>query len=339
LPDHGWPIAATYALARRRQWLHGTVAALVIGVGPLVSSVALVAAYYRVSGFAAFAEGPWLRYVAGVVLVGLGVYEYRHGHGHGRTATGRGPVHDHVPTTAAGCGAAHAHGPSADHQHGPGHAVSHGYGTDGTHRHRDPGSAIDGRRGRPGPTTAGRGRAHPRAPVPPGQDRGGSGHGHGVAGPEHSHERGEHPAHAPGDDDQGHSHGAPRHDHEIGDGDEAGSAALRQLLPGGGGGHLHLDDELAQRGLYALGAAALLLGFAHEEPVQILAICVGTDRCLELMLVYSTAVIAAIVAPTLLLVFGYQRHRDTVERYTPYFPIVTAAVLVGMGLGFITGVL
>ena len=37
--------------------------------------------------------------------------------------------------------------------------------------------------------------------------------------------------------------------------------------------------------------------------------------------------------------YGYRRHRDTVERYTPYFPVVTAAVLVGMGLGFITGVL
>ena len=323
LPDHGWPIAATYALARRRRWLHGTVAALVIGVGHLVSSVALVAAYYWVAGFAAFAEGPWLRYVAGVVLVGLGVYEYRHGHGH--------------DPTAAGCGPVHAHGPSADHQHGPGHAVSHGYGTDGAHRHRDRGSAIDRRRGRPGPTTAGRDRAQPRTPVPPGQDRSGSGHGHGVTGPEHSHGRGDEPAHAPGDD-QGHSHGAHRHDHETGDGDEAGLAALRHRLPGRGG-HRHLDDEHAQRGLYALGAAALLLGFAHEEPVQILAICVGTDRCLELMVVYSTAVIAAILAPTLLLVYGYRRHRDTVARYTPYFPAVTAAVLVGMGLGFIAGVL
>ena len=338
LPDHGWPIAATYALARRRRWLHGTVAALVIGVGHLVSSVALVAAYYWISGFAAFAEGPWLRYVAGVVLVGLGVYEYRHGHGHGRTATGRGPVHDHGPTTVADSGPVHTHGPSADHQHGPGHAVSHGYGTDGVHRHRERGSAIDGRRERPSPTTAGRGRAHPRPPVPPGQDRGGSDHGHGVAGHEHSHERGDDPAHAPSDDDQGHSHGDHRHDHETDDGDQAGLAALRHRLPGRGG-HRHLDDEHAQRGLYALGAAALLLGFAHEEPVQILAICVGTDRCLELMLVYSTAVIAAILAPTLLLVFGYRRHRDTVERYTPYFPVVTAAVLVGMGLGFITGVL
>lgn len=338
LPDHGWPIAATYALARRRRWLHGTVAALVIGVGHLVSSVALVAAYFWVAGFAAFAEGPWLRYVAGVVLVGLGVYEYRHGHGHGRTATGRGPDHADGPTTPARCGRVHAHGPSADHQHGPGHAVCHGDGSDGGHRHRARESAINGRRGRPGSTTAGRGRVHPRAPVPPGQDRGGSGHGHGVAGPEHSHERGDHPAHAHSGDDQGHSHEAHRHDHETGEGDEAGLAALRRRLPGRGG-HRHLDDEHAQRGLYALGAAALLLGFAHEEPVQILAICVGTDRCLELMLVYSTAVIAAILAPTLLLVYGYRRHRDTVERYTPYFPVATAAVLVGMGLGFITGVL
>jgi hypothetical protein len=159
-----------------------------------------------------------------------------------------------------------------------------------------------------------------------------------VAANEHSHERGNHPAHVRSDDGQGQSHGVHRHDHETADGDKAGLAALRGRLPGRGG-HRHLDDEHAQRSLYALGAAALLLGFAHEEPVQILAICVGTDRCLELMVVYSTAVIAAILAPTLLLVYGYRRHRDTVERYTPYFPVVTAAVLVGMGLGFITGVL
>ena len=269
--------------------------------------------------------------------MGLGVYEYRHGHGHGSTATGRGPVHDHGPTPTAGCGPVHAHGPSADHQHGPGHAVCHGYAPDGGHRHRDPGLAIIGRRERPGPTTAGRGGAHPGPPVPPGQDRGGSGHGHGVAGPEHSHGRGDDPAHAPGDD-QGHSNEAHRHDQDTGDGDETGLAALRRRLPGRGG-HRHLDDEHAQRGLYGLGAAALLLGFAHEEPVQILAICVGTERCLGLMVVYSTAVIAAILAPTILLVYGYRRHRGTVGRYTPYFPVVTAGVLVGMGLGFIAGVL
>lgn len=89
----------------------------------------------------------------------------------------------------------------------------------------------------------------------------------------------------------------------------------------------------------ALGSTALLLGFAHEEPIQILAICAGTPFCLELMVIYSLAVIVAILIPTLLLIAGYERHRETVEKYTPYLPVVTAVVLVGMGIGFLTGVL
>jgi nickel/cobalt exporter len=57
------------------------------------------------------------------------------------------------------------------------------------------------------------------------------------------------------------------------------------------------------------------------------------------MLVYSLVVIVAILVPTLLLIAGYKRHRHTVEAYTPHLPLVTAVVLVAMGLAFITGVL
>ncbi len=231
LPDHGWPIAAMYALRRKRRWLHGAVAGLILGVGHLVSSVALVLAYYWVSGFAAFAEGPWLRYVAGTMLIALGIYEYHHGD--------HGGLHDHD-----------------DHHTDGGHS----------HDHHD----------------------------------------------DHSY------------------HG---HAHE--DDDSGLLARLRGVLPGGG--HRHLEEEHAERGLFALGTTALLLGFAHEEPIQILAICVGTEFCLELMLVYSVAVIVAILVPTLLLVAGYEHHRETVERYTPYLPTITAVVLVGMGLAFISG--
>ncbi|MFP9062044.1 ABC transporter permease [Natrialbaceae archaeon A-chndr2] len=210
LPDHGWPIAATYALERPRRFFHGFLAASILGIGHLVSSVVLVLAYFWVSGFASFAEGPWLKYVAGTLLIGLGVYEYRYG--------GHGHVHEH------------------DHENG------------GKHEHDD-----------------------------------------------HSHQHDDH-------------------------------------------GHTHLDESHAERGLFTLGTTALVLGFAHEEPIQILAICIGTDRCLELMLIYSLAVIGAIIAPTLLLIAGYERHRETVERYTPYLPALTATVLVLMGLAFITGV-
>ncbi|WP_255192256.1 ABC transporter permease [Natronobeatus ordinarius] len=243
LPDHGWPIAATYALNRSRRWFYGTLAALILGIGHLVSSVALVLAYFWFSRFAAFAEGPWLRYVAGTLLIALGIHEYRNG-GHG-----------------------HLHEGDADDEH--------------DHHHH------------------------------------GDGHDHHHHGDDHHH---------------GHEHAA----HTDGSG-RGLLARVRAALPGGG--HRHLEEAHAERGLFALGTTALLLGFAHEEPIQILAICVGTAYCLELMLLYSVAVIVAILAPTLLLIAGYERHRETVERYTPYLPTITAVVLIGMGLAFITGVL
>lgn len=218
LPDHGWPIAATYGLNRPHTWVSGTLAALILGMGHLISSVALVVAYFWFSTFAEFAEGPLLRYVAGTMLILLGIHEYRAG-GH-------------------------------THQHG------------------------------------------------------------------HSHDHADH------------SDRPPSNDGVL--------ARIRARIFGSG--HRHLHEEDAERGLAALGMTALLLGFAHEEPIQILAICVGTVYCLELMLIYSLAVIIAILVPTLVLIAGYERHRETVEAYTPYLPLITAIVLIGMGLAFIIGV-
>ncbi|CAI48614.1 uncharacterized protein NP_1046A [Natronomonas pharaonis DSM 2160] len=235
LPDHGWPIAAVYALDQPRQWVSGTVAALVLGVGHLISSVALVAAYVSFSAFASFAEGPWMKPLAGGLLVLLGIYEYVSG----------GHVHEH------------GDGEDAHHDHDHGHGGDHG-----SHEHSD---------------------VH-------------------------------------------HEHGA---DNIVG--------TVRSYLPDGGG-HAHLDESDAERGLRTLGVTALVLGFAHEEPIQVLAICAGTEFCLELMLIYSVAVIVAILVPTLLLIAGYQTHRERIEQYTPYLPTLTAAVLVIVGLGFITGV-
>ena len=238
LPDHGWPIAATYALEKPHKWVSGTIAALVLGVGHLVSSVALVLAYFWFAAFAAFAEGPYIKPLAGTLLVALGVYEFltrNDGHGHG--------------------------------------------------------------------------------------------HGGGEEGHDHA---------------EGHDHGDDHHDHATEGGDDHGHSAggvlatVRGWLPSGG--HRHLDEQDAEQGLRTLGVTALVLGFAHEEPIQILAICAGTEFCLELMLVYSLAVIVAILTPTLLLIAGYRSHRERVEQYTPYLPTITAFVLVLVGLAFIFGI-
>ncbi|GAB7019257.1 ABC transporter permease [Halostagnicola bangensis] len=269
LPDHGWPIAATYALNKQRRLFYGFVAALILGVGHLVSSVLLVLAYFWFSTFAAFAEGPWMRYVAGTLLILLGVHEYRHG-GHAMDE------HDHEG-----------------------------------HDHHD-GEQTDER----------------------GDDRHDSDHTHEHGNSGHSH-------HTDGGDETHHTGDRSQHHHDARDEDDSETSVfsrVRRHLPGGGG-HQHLEEEHAQRGLYALGMTALLLGFAHEEPIQILAICVGTERCLELMLLYSTAVIIAIVTPTLLLIAGYEHHQKRIERYTPYLPTITAIVLVAMGIAFITGLI
>ncbi|MFC6904882.1 ABC transporter permease [Halalkalicoccus tibetensis] len=204
LPDHGWPIAAAYALEQRNRWLYGVAAGLILGIGHLFSSIALVGAFFWLDSFADLADSGWLTTVAGLVLIALGLYEYFGGHAHGDDAGHDGVEHD------------------AD----------------------------------------------------------------------------QHP------------------DHEHAD-------------------HGFADTE--GRTLWNIGLVALVLGFAHEEPIQIIAICAGTAYCLELMLVYSLAVIGAILAPTLLLIAGYETHRETVERYVPYLSTVTATVLILMGLAFVAG--
>ena len=257
LPDHGWPIAAAYALEQPEKCVAGTLAALVLGVGHLISSVVLVLAYFWFAAFAAFAEGPWMKPLAGGLLIALGIYEY---------VSSRGDDHGHI----------------GDETHRDEHDA------EGTHaNHRD------------------------------------------SEGTHHDHHDGD------GEHDTGRPHSGHHGDTAATDG--GFRSALRGVLPGGG--HAHLEHRHAEGGLRTLGATALVLGFAHEEPIQILAICAGTEFCLELMLVYSLAVIAAILAPTLLLIAGYQTHRDRIERYTPYLPAFTAAVLIAVGSGFVLGVL
>jgi hypothetical protein len=56
------------------------------------------------------------------------------------------------------------------------------------------------------------------------------------------------------------------------------------------------------------------------------------------MSAYALTVVAGIVGLTMLLIAGYQSHEERVERYTPYLPTVSAAVLTVMGVGFVLGV-
>jgi hypothetical protein len=83
---------------------------------------------------------------------------------------------------------------------------------------------------------------------------------------------------------------------------------------------------------------AFALGFTHNEEFDIIAIYTGSTCCLDLMLLYSLAVITSLVGVTLVLVAGYQRYEDRLEDYAEYLPAFTATILIVMGIGFILGI-
>jgi nickel/cobalt exporter len=229
-PGHGWPVAATYAMDRPNKWLSGLAASTVLGVGHLVSSIAVVAVFFLVKTSVGLGSLRWMDYAAGTLLILLGIREYRHGH-------------------------SHAHG---DHS------------------------------------------------------------------PDHSHEH--------DDYHDGHEHS---HEDESADGGVLGR--VRDVLSRGHD-HGSLDDA-ADRGIWGIAATAFVLGFAHEEEFEIIALCAGSSLCLELMVSYALAVIVGIVALTLLLVAGYEHYEDRVAGLAEHFPTISAVVLVGMGVGFVAGVL
>lgn len=236
-PGHGWPVAASYALDQSNKWLYGLAASLLLGIGHLVSSIAVVVAFFFAKSYLDLAEvdeplsvagieigGP-IGIVAGVLLIGLAIREYRHGH---------------------------------SHSHGDGH--------------------------------------------------------------DHSHDR-----------DRGRNHAHDR-------GSDRGLVDRVKLALPFVGGHDHgSPEEATDRGLWGIAGFAFVLGFAHEEEFEIIALCAGSEHCLSLMVVYALTVVAGIVALTLLLTAGYERYEARVERYTEYLPAFSAAVLLVMGLGFVFG--
>lgn len=98
-PGHGWPIAATYALDSDHRWRDGLVASGLLGLGHLVSSLAVVTVFFLAKHALDLnrinepiliddvAIGGPVGVFAGVLLVGLGIREYRRG--------GRGHDHPH----------------------------------------------------------------------------------------------------------------------------------------------------------------------------------------------------------------------------------------------------
>ncbi|QLG27548.1 hypothetical protein HUG10_08280 [Halorarum halophilum] len=197
-------------------------------------------------------------------------------------------------------GGGHSHGDGEGHSHGHDNEHSDGHDHERSHEHDSHEAAATGP-----------GRLHDSVTVAPAGGRGRS------------------------------------HDHANHDRSRGGLLArLASALPfvGDGDGHSHdhaghSHEELsADEGLSGIAVSAFVLGFAHEEEFEIIAICAGTDHCLGLMLAYAGTVVVVITALTLLLVAGYERFEERMERYAEHFPTVSAAVLVLMGAGFVLGV-
>lgn len=209
-PGHGWPVAASYALDQSNKWVYGFLVSLIIGVGHLISSIAMVAVFFYAKSYFNLTQvnepitlfdtirlgGP-VSLVAGILLITLGIREYFHGHSHGS--------HDD-----------HAHASTQHEEH------------------------------------------------------------------DHDHSR----------------------DHT----DEGVVSRLKGTIPFVGA-HSHSHDnapETTDRGLFGIAWFAFVLGFAHEEEFEIIALCAGSSHCLELMSAYAITVIVGIVSLTMLLIAGYQ---------------------------------
>lgn len=98
-PGHGWPVAAAWALARPARWRAGLLAAIVIGTGHLISSIAVVVAFFAAKSYFELGALEWIEWLAGGLLLALAAWQLRsalhgghHHHGHG---------HDH-PTSEGG---------------------------------------------------------------------------------------------------------------------------------------------------------------------------------------------------------------------------------------------
>lgn len=109
-PGHGWPVAAAWALARSTRWRAGVVAAIVIGIGHLISSIAVVLLFFAAKEYFRLDALGWLDWVAGGLLLALAAWQLRAGlrgghhrhHHHHRDDHGHDHRHGPAPPAATG---------------------------------------------------------------------------------------------------------------------------------------------------------------------------------------------------------------------------------------------
>jgi nickel/cobalt exporter len=118
-PGHGWPVAVLYSMKRKNPILSAAVSSSVIGLGHLVSSIAVVAAYVLFQKWLNF-NAPWIKYAAAGLLLVLAFRLFmekmddlknQHGHTHeGILETEH--EHEHVHPGQAPHTHIHKHGPA-----------------------------------------------------------------------------------------------------------------------------------------------------------------------------------------------------------------------------------
>lgn len=85
-PGHGWPVAAAWASARRRPWQAGVLAATIIGLGHLLSSIAVVVLFFAARAWFDWGSSGWMDWIAGGLLLALAAWQlrsaFRQGHHH-----------------------------------------------------------------------------------------------------------------------------------------------------------------------------------------------------------------------------------------------------------------
>ncbi len=96
-PGHGWPVAAAWASARRGRWGAGVLAAVVIGIGHLISSIAVVLLYFGIKEYFDLGASGWMDWIAGGLLLALAAWQLR-------AARGGGHHHDHGDGSAPTAG-------------------------------------------------------------------------------------------------------------------------------------------------------------------------------------------------------------------------------------------
>ena len=99
-PGHGWPVAMLYSVRKRNPTLSAILSSSIIGLGHLISSIAVVIAYVLLSSWLDF-EAPWLKYLAAGILLLLALKLYR------EKADGLEKQNGHI----------HANNPEIEHEH------------------------------------------------------------------------------------------------------------------------------------------------------------------------------------------------------------------------------